>query len=1056
MFSKDFIDRRTTDRNNNFSKFFIDRPIFALVLSILIVVAGLLSLKILPVTQYPSIIPPEVNISAYYPGASAETIANTVATSLEGQINGVPNMIYMNSTSSNTGSYDLTVTFSVGTDPDQAAIDVNDRIQAAISRLPNKVIQQGVTVKKKSSSILEILTVYSPDNRYSAFNLSNYASINIIDELRRLPGVGGATIFGAEDYAMRIWLKPDKLAQYGLIPDDVEAAIKDQNAQYTIGAFGQNPVKNQVSFSYNISTQGQLITAEQFGNIILKSTPNSGVICVKDVARIELGAVNYQSFSSLNGKPTIAIGIYLLPGANALKATQAVEEKIQELSKKFPSGIAISSPFNTAKFVELSIDEVTSTFIKSILLAIAVIYLFLQNIRATLILIITIPISLIGTFAGMNALGFSINLLTLFGMVLAIGIVVDDAIVVLENFERIMRTQQLTAREAAIKAMNEVSGPIVAIVLILCAVFIPVAFIGGLTGEMYKQFSVTIAISTIISGFVALTLTPALSAIILEKHQPQTSTFFHKFNTWFENKTRQFVQGAHYLINRMALSCIVFAGFIVTTVILLLNIPSTLVPNEDQGYAFVLTKMQPSASLGRTQKISDHMTKYLVGLPQTQDVITLTGFDLLSGSAKSNASTSFVIFKDWQQRQGAGEDVTSLVKKIIGFSNIFKDATTTAFSPPPITGISRTGGSEGYLQSRNNATTVELFKQAAKLSTLVKTNNIIGNINVIADADVPQYYVHLDRQKVKAMQVSIDTIYSTLGKVLSDYYVNDFTLYGRAFNVLISGDSEYREKPEDLRHIFVRADDGSMVPISSLITTERFVGPDTIERYNMFSSIRIIATPKGNHSNNEVVAEVERLVAENLSQGFTVAWSGSAYQEKTSQSSANFAFMIGIAMVFLILAAQYESFSLPLSVVIAVPFAIFGAALSVWLRGLNNDIYFQVGLLTLIGLSAKNAVLMVEFAVLQMKQGAGFIEAALQAARLRLRPIIMTSVAFILGCMPLAISSGAGAASRHTIGTSVVGGMLAATLIAIFFIPVFFCIIVRMSQKLKELKLPKL
>lgn len=1034
------------------SRFFIERPVFASVISILITLAGLLAIPALPIAQYPQIVPPEVVVNASYPGASAEVMSGTVAAPLEQQINGVPNMLYMRSTSSNSGTMSLTVTFEIGTDPDQATIDVNNRVQAAQARLPEEVRRQGITVNKRQSSILQVVNMYSPDGRYDPIYISNYALLNVMDEIKRLPGVGDASLFGAKDYSMRIWLRPDKLAQYKLTPADVANAIREQNSQFAAGAFGQQPMKTPQAFTYTVSTKGRFVDPKEFENIILRSDLTGATLKLKDVARVELGAQDYNFTATYNGKPAIAIGTYLQPGANALATTRAINEKMEELSKQFPEGISYASPFNTTKFVQVSIKEVATTFAEAVILVILVVYLFLQSWRATLIPLIAVPVSLIGTFAGMYMLGFSINLLTLFGLVLAIGIVVDDAIVVLENVERIMRTEKLSPKRAAIKAMEEVTGPVIAIVLVLCAVFVPVGFMGGLTGEMYKQFAITIAMSVTISGIVALTLSPALCALILKPGHEEPNKFFRVFNNWFDKMTRGYVSGVRFFIVRTGIGLLIFAGLIVITAGLFTRVPTALVPDEDQGYAFVVPMLLPSSSLTRTEAVTGEMTRRMKEQSEVADVVTFAGFDFLSFSQKPNAGISFVMFKDWETRKAAGSDSKSMVGKFMGLGGDIKDSFVLAFNPPPITGMSSTGGFEGYMQNRTGAPATEIAEMSAKLVEAAKKRPELTGIQSLMNANVPQYYAELDREKAKALNVPINSVFDAMQSTFGSLYVNDFTMLGRIFRVSLSSEAEFREKPEDLRQVFVRSNAGAMIPLDSLLKVTRFIGPDLIDRYNVFPSAKIMGGPAAGFSSGQAIKAMEEVAKEVLpADSYSFAWTGSAYQEKAAAGSGSQAFIFGLIMVFLILAAQYERWTLPIAVVLAVPFAVFGAVLAVWMRGLTNDVYFQVGLLTLIGLGAKNAILIVEFAAMKVREGRSIRTSAIEAANLRFRPIVMTSLAFILGCVPLAISSGAGAASRHSIGTGVIGGMLAATIIATFFIPMFFSMISRFVDHRKNI-----
>ncbi|WP_152539960.1 efflux RND transporter permease subunit [Afipia sp. P52-10] len=1034
------------------SRFFIDRPVFASVISIIIVIAGLVAMRVLPIEQYPEIVPPEVTVSATYPGASAESIASTVAAPLEQNINGVEKMLYMKSTSTGSGTLTITVTFAIGTDPDQATINVNNRVQRAMPLLPQEVQRLGVQVQKRSSSILEVIAMSSPGGRYDTIFVSNYALINVIDELRRTPGVGDAVLFGAADYSMRVWLRPDKLAQYNLTPSDIATAIREQNNQFSAGRFGEEPQKDKTAFTYSVSTQSRYSDPKEFENIILRSDEFGGALRIKDVARVELGARDYSLDATYNGRPAVPIGIFLQPGANAIQVTKNVNATMERLAQRFPEDLRYDIPFNTTRFVEVSIEEVVMTFIEAIILVVLVIFLFLQNVRATIIPILALPVSILGTFAGMYALGFSINLLTLFGLVLAIGIVVDDAIVVLENIERIMRTEKLPARQAAIKAMEQVSGPIVAIVLTLCAVFIPVSFLGGLAGQLYRQFAVTISVSVVISGIVALTLTPALGAIFLQSDHKEPIAPFRVFNRGFDWITARFTEIVGYFLRHTVQSLAIVAVMLGLTTFMFLRVPGGLLPDEDQGYNLLVTMLPPAASLERAKNVQDTIIQGVQKNPAVQNIFSMAGFDVLSFAQKTNAGVAFVTLKDWAERKDPAQDARRTAPAFGALNMTFRDGMMFGINPPPIQGISMTGGFEFYLQDRSGGTLDGLAQAANKVVAAAAQRPELRGVQSLFSTAVPQYRTTVDRDKAKMLGVPMNAIFDTMQSAFGSLYVNDFTLYGRTFRVNLSSEADFRRSPDDMRYLYVRSETGALVPLDALVTATRIIGPDTVDRFNIFPAAKIMGNPAPGYSSGQALEAIQEVVKKELPPEYTIGWTGSAYQEISTAGTGYQGFLFGLVMVFLILAAQYERWSLPLAVLTAVPFALFGAIGAIYVRGIENDLYFQIGLITLIGLAAKNAILIVEFAAERHREGLSLFDSAIEAARLRFRPIIMTSLCFILGVMPLAISTGAGSAARHSIGTGVIGGMIAATAFAIIFVPLFFRLVTRSAESIDERK----
>ncbi len=1030
-----------------FSQYFINRPIFAFVISIFIMIAGLAAMRTLPVAQYPEIAPPTVQVVAVYPGASAEIASQTVATPLENAINGVEDMLYMSSTSTSNGVSTITVTFQIGADVDKAALNVNNRVKQVDARLPLEVRRNGVTVSKGSSSFLQVLAFYSPDQRYDDLYISNYITLNVLDQLKRIPGTTNVQIFGAKDYAMRIWVKPDQLTKLGLTIADVGAALTEQNAQFAAGKIGQAPTKTSQEMVYSITTKGRLSTVEEFEDIILRANEDGSLLRLKDVARVELGSKDYEFTGRINGNPSTLIGVFLQPGANALSVAEEVQGKLKTLSERFPDGLVYSTPFNTTRFVEVSIREVLKTLGEAMLLVFLVVYLFLQNWRATLIPILAVPVSLLGTFAGLQMLGYSINTLTLFGMVLSIGIVVDDAIVVLENVERIMHEEGVKAREAAFKAMKEVSGPIVAIVLVLVSVFVPIAFLGGLSGELYRQFAITISISVTLSGVVALTMTPALCVLILKSEHKGTNFFFRGFNRFFAWVTRSYVGTVGFMIRHSFITILLFMVMVAATVGLWKITPNSLVPDEDQGYYIAAVFLPDGASLERTEKVVSEVLKAVQSNPNNENVVAFTGFDFLGGGYKNSAATMFVTQKHWDDRD---VPTKALVGELFAKTAHIKEALVLAFNPPAIFGLGSTGGFEFYLQNKGEGGSKALAAAMEKFKGAAQQDPRLGMVNSLWRAATPQLYVNVDRERAKSLGVSLDSAFNTLAAGLGSYYVNDFNKFGRAWQVLLSADSEYRKTPDDVGRMYVRSDKGEMVPLSAFAKVEYSSGPDTINRFNNLPAVKLMGEGAPGFSSGQALDAVEDIANKSLSNDFSYDWTGTSFQEKQSNGNSAIALGLAVIMVFLILAALYERWSLPLSVLLALPFGTFGALAAVYLRDFTNDVYFQIGLVTLLGLAAKNAILIVEYALYKVNDGMSATAGAMEAARLRFRPIIMTSLAFILGVVPLAFSSGAGAGARQSVGTGVMGGMLAATFLAVFFLPFFFKLLIDRNLKTND------
>jgi hydrophobe/amphiphile efflux-1 (HAE1) family protein len=1034
------------------ARFFIDRPVFSVVVSLLITIAGSVAIAVLPVARYPEIVPPTININATYPGADAETAAQSVAAPIEQELSGIRNLIYFSSQSANNGTVRITATFEIGTDQDLAAVEIQNRLAVAEPRLPQEVVRNGITVTKASTNILGVVTLEADeDSGYDEIYLANYATIQLLDRVRRVPGVGDATVFGTKEYAMRIWVDPDRLTGHGMTVSDVAAAIREQNALFPAGTIGQRPTpEGGLSLTVPLLTQGRLAEASQYEDIILRADESGSIVRLQDVARVELGSRSYDLFSRVNGRETTLIIVYLQTGANALDTIRGVREAMDAAAPSFPEGVRYRIPFDTTEFIDQSIDEVVATLLEAVLLVLLVVFVFLQSARATLIPLLAVPVAIIGTFAGMLVLGFSINTLTLFGLVLAIGIVVDDAIIVVENVERIMRDEGRSPRDATIAAMQQVTGPVIAIVLVLSAVFVPVAFLGGLTGQLYKQFAVTIAISVAISGVVALTLSPALCSLLLRpRHSQRKAAPFRWFDRAFGAVTRAYARGAELAIRHAVVAVLTFAALCFATWRLQARVPGGFLPEEDQGYVLSAVLLPDGASLDRTDAVARRVERFFLDHPAVRNVTLLGGIDLLSGGFNaSNAATLFIALKSFDQRQGSGLSAQALVADAFAHFAADPDAMVMTFNPPSIQGLGRRSGFELELQQRGGGTSADLAATAAAFTAAAEADPALEAVRGTMRFALPQLFVELDREKTRMTGTRIADVFESLQTYFGALYVNDFTRFGRIWRVQLQAEARFRDAPEDIGRIWVRNEQGEMLPLSGLVRTRWRVGPNVVSRFNGFPSVQVTGAPSGRRSTGEAMAAVRAVAAQALPPGYGIEWSGVSYQEIKVGNQAPLVLAFGLLVVYLVLAAQYERWSMPIAVLLTVPLAVLGALFAIWLRGQAQDIYFQIGLLTLVGLAAKNAILIVEFCVALRRQGAGIVEAAIEAARLRLRPIVMTSLAFVLGVLPLALATGAGAAARHSIGTGVIGGMLAATFVAVFFVPLFFVLIQRASERL--------
>jgi len=1027
---------------------FIRRPVTAAVISIVIVLLGLFAIRTLPIARFPQITPPSIQVTAVFPGATAEDVAQAVAAPIEQQLSGLNGLLYFKSANSSDGVMNLEIVFDISRDQDLAAVDVQNAVKLAEPQLPEEVRRNGIVIQKSQSDILMVGSLTSDDPNHNIEFITNYAKLYVEDELKRIPGVGNAQAFGGREFAMQISLDPDRMARLGVTVQEVAAAIRDQNATNPAGRLGRQPSPESTQLTFAVTTRGRLATAAQFDSVVVRARTDGSLIRVSDVGSATLGARSYDATGRLNGKPTTNFLVNQRPGANALDVKQAIDDRMAELSRTFPPGFRWQAAFDTTPFIRESITEVVKTLLEAMVLVTLVVFIFLQSWRATVIPLLAVPVSIIGTFLGLQALGMSINTLTLFGLVLAIGIVVDDAIVVIENVERIMAEEHVPPREAANRAMRQVSGALVAIVLVLCAVFVPVAFIGGVTGEFYKQFAVTIVISVVLSGIVALTLTPALCAVMLtHSNEDSTNKYARKFNAWFHRVTDRYLGGVGRLVGRPRRWLAVFAVMTVLTAVLARRVPTGFLPTEDKGFFVISIQLPDAASLPRTEAFVEQVEAMLAREPAVTNITAMVGLDILTRATQTNSATMFVRLAPWKERS-ADQSVDAILARTNGALWGMKEGIAFGFNFPEVPGLGTSAGLELNLQARTGSDIRQFAQQARAFVADANALPEIQGANTNIRADVPQVYVEIDRDAAAAKGVSIGAISSTMQALLSTLYVNDFNLYGRTWRVQADAGAPFRQHPEDISRLYVRGHGGDMVPLGSLIRTEMRTGPSMVTRFNGFPSAMVTATPKPGKSSGEMLDAVDRLVAEKYAaEGIGSALSGQSFQERRTSGEAGLVFVLGLILVFLVLAALYESWAIPFAVVLGVPFGVAGAYLGVWLRGIPSDIYFTVGLITVVGLAAKNAILIVEFATALRRKGLAVREAALQAARERFRPILMTSFAFILGVLPLVVSGGAGAAGRHSLGTGVFFGMLAATMIGVFFIPLFFFVIQRLTER---------
>ncbi len=1035
-----------------FSNFFIDRPIFATVASIVILFAGLLALDTLPIAEYPQITPPTITVSATYSGATAQQVEDSVAVPIEQQVNGVAGMMYMSSSSTNTGAYTLTVTFALGTNPDIAQVDVQNRVAIAEAQLPTQVTQQGITIQQRSSNVMMLVALTSPSQAYDSTFLSNYALINVVNPLTRVQGVSYVNVLSEHEYAMRIWLNPEKMAQLKITAADVTSALQSQNVQAPAGQVGQQPAPAGQQLQLTVDVSGRLSSVAQFENVIVRANPDGSLIHIKDIGTVELGSELYTTFADLNNQPSVMIGIYQAPTANALDVAKAVRAQMASLSSSFPAGLSYAIPLDTTQFVTASIGEVFRTLLIAVVLVFLVVYVFLQSWRATLVPAVVVPVSLVGTTAVFTILHFSLNTLTLFGMVLAVGLVVDDAIVVVEAVQRHLEEDNIDAKQAAKRAMAEVSNPIIAIALVLDAVFVPVAFLGGITGQIYKQFALTLAVSVSISAFCALTLSPSLCGVLLRpagRHESLLGRAFGGFNRGFDYTVRKYQGAVQGLIGRRALIFTALLIILGGLYALFETLPGSFIPAEDQGYFLVNIQLPNAAALNRTEGVAAQVAKILLGIPGVQTVASIGGFSILGGSASSNVASMFVTLKPWNQRTTASEQVSGIIAQAQTQFAELPTASVTGFNPPAIPGLGQTGGFQLELEQRSGSTNIPALAQIAN-QLVTKTGSIpalAGSFTTFR-ADVPQIELAVDRPKAITMGVSLSDLFTAIDTFLGGVYVNQFNEFGQVYDVMMQAQPQYRGDVSDISEYYVSGTQNgttSMIPLSTLTTATMTTGPDVVNLYDTYPTVEIEGTQSPGVSSGQAMGAMSKLAAA-LPKGYGYQWTGLSYQEQQTQGQFAEILAVAILFVFLVLSALYESWTVPMAVILIIPLGIIGSLTAIWLHRLDNDIYAQIGFIMIVGLAAKNAILIVEFARMRLQSGGTIEEAALEGARVRLRPILMTSCAFIFGVLPLVLASGAGSAARHSLGTSVFGGMISATILGILFVPVYFVAIEKLGE----------